>query len=53
MIKMDTEYERQQLHMAINYYEENLKREFSKKHATEIEKTICNLNRRLQDIERS
>ena len=52
MIKMDTEYERQQLHMAINYYEENLKREFSAKDAREIEKTICSLNRRLQDIER-
>lgn len=52
MIKADTDYERQQIYMAINYYEQNLQREFSAKDAREIEKTICSLNRRLQEIER-
>ena len=52
MSKVDTEYERQQIYMAINYYEQSLQREFSAKHAREIEKTICSLNRKLQEIER-
>jgi hypothetical protein len=52
MIKIDTEYERQQIYMAINYYEQSLQREFSASHAREIEQTICSLNRKLQEIER-